>query len=135
MPRRISSVFKKNYIPEIPWSQRALNGKRSNLIKDIRGFLNLLSGFELTNLIKDLIKENEIQFIAEKFYKGLQNLSRPINTVKPKNKHYFYRELKLAHFNLNELKNMGYKISKKLWSSCKKTHKRLLGGKPKIPKD
>ena len=85
MTRKISSIFKKIYFPEIPWSQRAFNGKRSNLIRDIRGLLQLLSGFELTNLIKDLIKENEMQFIAKKYFNGLKNLSCSINTVKPKN--------------------------------------------------
>ena len=98
----------------------------------MRNILQLLSGFEITNFIRDLIKPNEMKYFAEKYFVGLKNLSKPINNVKPKNKHYFYRPLKFAHLRLNELNKMGFKISKKLWSSCKRSNPRLVGGRPPL---
>lgn len=72
MAEKISSIFRNNYYAEIPWSQRVLNGNRSKLINKIRGILELFSGFESTNLIRDLIKPNEMKLVAEKYYQGLK---------------------------------------------------------------
>ena len=93
MPKKVTSIFKNNYRPEIPWSQRIINGNRQKIINEIRNILQLLSGFEITNLIRDLIRPNEMQYVAKKYFVGLKNLSHPINNVTPKNKHYFYRFL------------------------------------------
>ena len=128
----INMILTGNYNPSIPWSQRKLNGQRSSLINDIRRILNLLSGYELTIMIRDLIKPNEVASIAVNYYNALKNLSKPINNIKKKNQHFFYRPLKLAGLTKIDLENMGYKIGKSLWSSCKQNHERKLGGRPKI---
>lgn len=133
--QKISNIFNNEYLPLRPWSQRAINGRKSILIRKIRNILNLFSGFEISNLLKDLIRDYEMRVISVKYYNVLRKLSDPINSLKPKNKHFFFREFKLSHFKLNELKEMNYKISKKLWSSCKKKHERLEGGRKIIPED
>ena len=104
---RILSIFQNEYPLEKPWSQRHINNHRSDLIKNIRRILNIFSGNELVLLLKDLIKPEEMKQIAINYYNGLKNLSEPINNVKKKNQHFFFRPLKLAHITLPELKMMG----------------------------
>lgn len=125
----VLKILKTNYDAERPWSQRPKNSFRCRLIKRIRYILELISGFELTIMLKDLIKPDELKEIAAKYYDGLINLSKPINTVKPKNRYIFYHQLRLANLTLPELKEMNYKISRKLWKSCKNTKERLIGGR------
>ena len=132
---RISSIFDLEFTPEKPWSQRRINNHRVELINNIRKILTIFAGNELTNLLRDLIMPDDMKFVATKYYNGLQRLSRPINFIKTKNKHYFFRELKLAKFTRRELLEMNYKIGKELWSSCKRTHQRLIGGRPSITEE
>lgn len=128
----ITNIFKNNYSPERPWSLRPNNGYRSKLIKKIRNIFDLLSGYEFINLIKDIITPDELKKIAGIYYDGLKNLSKPINSVKQKNRHIFYYQLKLAKIPLRELKKMNYKISNRLWKTCTNTSERLVGGRPPL---
>ena len=129
----ITDIFNHRYTPAMRWSERNKNGSGfNNLVTNIRSILQLLSGNEIINLLKDVIRKNEMKEIAEKYYKGLIGLSIPINKVKPKNKHFFIHQLKVANFSLNEIKEMNFKCSKFLWSSCKRTNERLEGGQPRI---
>jgi hypothetical protein len=128
--KRISEIFNMNFREEKPWNDRSTNGHRVKLINNIRNILNIFSGNQLLLLIKDLIKPNEMKFVATKYYDALQRLSFPINSVKQKNKHIFFRQFKLSNFTLGELNEMDYNIGEKLWSSCKRSHLRLNGGRP-----
>ena len=129
---RISRIFEFEFHPEKPWSQRRLNSHRIELINNIRNILNVFAGNDLTNLLRDLIRQDELKTVASKYYNAIGRLSKPINEVKLKNKHYFFRELKLARLKRPELIDFGFKIGRGLWSSCKRTHQRLHGGREPI---
>lgn len=121
-----------NYSIERPWSQRATNGFKCMMAKKVRRLLEKVSGNEVVELLKDVLKQDEIKVLAKKYYDALSNLSKPINEVKPKNKHVFIHQLKMADLRLSEILEMNYKCSRSLWASCKSTHERLVGGRPRI---
>lgn len=123
------------YAVERPWSKRPLNGYRNTVIRKVRHLLEIISGNEVLELLKDVIKQEEIKIVAKKYYDALSNLSKPINEVKPKNKHVFFHQFKNADMGLPEIWEMGYRCSKSLWASCKSTHERLAGGRPRISEE
>ena len=94
----INMILTGNYNPSIPWSQRKLNGQRSSLINDIRRILNLLSGYELTIMIRDFIKPNEVANIVVTYYNAFKNLSKPINNIKKKKPTLFLSTIKISRF-------------------------------------
>ena len=130
----INSIFHANYLPARPWNTRPDNGYKTNLINEIRKILNLLSGDQMTEMLKDVIKNDELKLVADKYYKGLSLLSVPINIVKKKNQHYFIRPLKLAKISKIELNEMGFQFGNHLWSTCLSEHERLQGGNSCINK-
>ena len=132
MATPIINVLNAEYIPSIPWSRRKKNGNYFKLIGRIREFLSLLAGGEMLFMLRDLVIKDEIKIIAKEYHTALANLSEPINQVKLKNKHLFFRPLKNAQITMTELKEMKYKIGNTLWSSCKRNYPRKLGGRPKI---
>jgi len=128
----ITSIFNVEYDAAIPWSRRKDNGQKNQLILKIRRILNLLSGNEMLHLLRDLIQKEERKFISKEYFNALKNLSEPINKIKKKNQHFFYRPMKMARLTRQELTDMDYQIGKELWSSCKKKNERLVGGRQKI---
>ena len=116
----------------VPWTERPVDGNRHTLVGKIRSILSLLSGNSIISMLNDLITKDERKIIAGKYHDALRNMSRPVNIVKSKNKHYFIYQLKLAGLTLNEVKNLGFLCGEKLWSSCKNTRERFHGGRPRM---
>jgi len=54
------------------------------------------------------------------------------NSVKQKEKFNYIKCLKEAGLSLDFCKNLGFKASKHLWSTCLRTNQRKKGGRPKI---
>ena len=124
----ITSIFNVEYDAAIPWSRRKENGQRNQLILKIRRILNLLTG----NSLATRFGSKRRKFISKEYFNALKNLSEPINKIKKKNQHFFYRPMKMARLTRQELTDMDYQIGKELWSSCKKKNERLVGGRQKI---
>jgi hypothetical protein len=129
---QILRVLNNEYIAGKNWSQRnKTSSKFKILIRKIKHFLNLMSGFDLLNMIKDLLSDEEIRIISQKYVSALNGLANTINKrVKTKQKHDFIRPLRLSDLTLSNIKDLGFNCGKELWKNCLDERPRLQGGRP-----
>jgi hypothetical protein len=129
---QILRVLNNQYNPGKNWSQRnKTSSKFKILIRKIKNFLNLMSGFDLLNMIKDLLTEEELLIISQKYVAALSGLANTVNKrVTMKEKHDFIRPLRLADLTLSNIKDLGFNCGKELWKNCLDERPRLPGGRP-----
>ena len=79
---QILRVLNNQYNPGKNWSQRnKTSSKFKILIRKIKNFLNLMSGFDLLNMIKDLLTEEELLIISQKYVAALSGLANTVNKI------------------------------------------------------
>ncbi len=64
----IQKIIVKEFVPFEPWS--SFNRQGGNFyakIKQIRSLLNIISGGEIPNMIKDLLSDQDNNFFTERF--------------------------------------------------------------------
>jgi hypothetical protein len=77
---QILRVLNNQYNAGKNWSQRnKTSSKFKILIRKIKNFLNLMSGYDLLNMIKDLLSEEEIMNISQKYVSALNGLANTVN--------------------------------------------------------
>ena len=90
---QIIRALNNQYTASKNWSQRnKTSSKFKILIFKIKRFLNLLSGNDLINMIKDILSEEELSILSHKYVNALNGLATYVNKrVKTKQKHHFIR--------------------------------------------
>ena len=81
-------------------------------------------------MLKDILHNEEIDFIAKKHSDALTNYANLFNNEKKKYKFKLLNPLKDANFRLDDAKKFNFKASKKLWASCSNKKERNPGGRP-----
>jgi hypothetical protein len=77
---QILRVLNNQYNAGKNWSQRnKTSSKFKILIRKIKNFLNFMSGYDLLNMIKDLLSEEEIMNISQKYVSALNGLANTVN--------------------------------------------------------
>lgn len=82
--------------------------------------------------MKEILKHEEINIIADKHTNALKHYAVIFNSEKSKKKFKLLSPLKLAHFSLPEVKRFNYNAGKKIWRNCSNGQERNAGGRPKI---
>jgi len=131
---QIIRILNQEFLPAKNWSNRnKTSTKFKLLIHKIKGFLNLLSGNELVNMIIDVLSEEEKLILSQKYISALQGIAKTVNNrVKPKKKHYFKKPLRLATLTLSNIQELGFNCGKRLWKNCLDENERLPGGRPTL---
>lgn len=120
---------------EVPLLENWNNQNQRNrfLLKlKIRDILNKLSGNNLTTMLSSVLSSEEKKAINNNTFTALRNFSEFSNSAKLKEKFKYIRCLKQAGLSLDFSKNLGFKVSKHLWSTCSRGDARKKGGRPKI---
>lgn len=52
------------------------------------------------------------------FQNALINLSKEINSLKPKEKHRYVLQIKKSCLSLNEARNLGFNFTAYMWKNC-----------------
>ncbi len=83
-------------------------------------------------MLKEILKDSEINQIAAKHILALRHFSTLFNTEKQKQKHKFISPIRKAGFSIKEASFLNFKVSQYLWKNCLVLNKRKLGGRPKL---
>jgi hypothetical protein len=123
-----------NNQPPRRWRYRLSDTQKLAHLKKVIKIIRWASGNDLGRMLIDLFKYKSIYFATfTRESKALKKILRKLNNrIKPKNKHYFLRSLRLSGFSREECIELGFKHSTHLWESCYDRQKRLLGGRPKM---
>ena len=84
--------------------------------------------------MKDVLKHEEIDFIATKHTNALKNFATLFNGEKMKKKFKLLSPLKNANFSRPEVIKLNYKAGAKIWRNCTIGSTRNNGGRPKLHK-
>ena len=113
------------------WNQQ--NQKDKYVLKlKLRQILSNISGNNLADMLSSVLTSEEKQSINKDVFRAMRNFSLLSNSVKQKERFKYIRCLKEARLSLDFSKNLGFKASKHLWSTCLRTVPRNKGGRPKI---
>lgn len=131
---QIIRILNQQFLPAKNWSYRNKTSRKFKLlVLKIKGFLNLLSGNELVNMINDVLSEEEKIFLSQKYISALQGIARTVNKrINSKRKHYFIRPLRMATLTLSNIQELGFNCGKRLWKNCLDEKERLPGGRPTL---
>jgi len=113
------------------WNQN--NRKEKFVLKrKLRQILDQMLGNNLVEILSSVLTTEEKQGINKDVFRAMSNFSRLSNSVKQKERFKYIQCLKEARLSLDFCKNLGFKASKYLWSTCHRTNHRNKGGRPKI---
>lgn len=113
------------------WNQQSQKDKFLLKLK-LRQIINQISGNNLAEMLTSVLTSEEKQSINKDVFRAMRNFSRLSNSMKQKERFNYIRCLKEAGLSLDFSKNLGFKASKHLWSTCIRTEPRNKGGRPKI---
>lgn len=125
----IKRLSHENVQPFKKWSLR--HEKSTQIRKEIRELLIVLSGNDLISMISSILTKEEIESLNLKHVECLKKLSDYYKTIKPKERHHFIRPFREANFSRSETINLGFLCSKNLWLTCLNNNERACVGKPK----
>jgi len=96
----INKIQNKNYEPFKSWNEQNSGGSKTYLKEQIRSLLEIVSGLEVTALVKDLLNDMEKEKIQEKELLALKNIGELYSSqngryFKPKIKRTLVKQLKL----------------------------------------
>ena len=96
--------------------------------------LVFVSGDDLRNLLNSVLEEiDHNQNIRTREHSALIGIISNLNLrIKPKCKHFYLKELRIAGFSKSEVKKLGFKFSDWLWEKWLDSTNRNLGGRPSI---
>lgn len=115
------------------WSKRNKRcGGYYKCVSNIRKILDLISGSDTIDMLKDIIKESEKKQLNSDVYTALSNMNQLFIDSKPKMRHTIIRPLKKAQISYRKIKKMGFKASHSLWKNCLSENIRNSGGKKNI---
>lgn len=100
--------------------------------KKVRQVLELISGNNLIEMLKDVLNNDEKNQLNEKINSALSNMDNIFKMTKPKNKHRISLAFKRARISLRKARNLGFNISSKLWKNCSNLAIRNKGGRKAI---
>jgi hypothetical protein len=84
-------------------------------------------------MIRDILSEEELSVLSQKYVHALNGLANTVNNkVTTKQKHHFIRPLRQASFTLANIKELGFNCGKDLWKKCLDDRERLPGSRPII---
>ena len=125
----LNDLLNKPIEPLKKWSERSLSGGSfSNLCKDVRHVLDLISGNDTVSMLKFVLSSSEIDELASKYINVIKTLSVEYNTTAPKDRHNLIRAFRENGFSIYETRALGWNASFNLWHSCGRKESRSLGG-------
>ena len=100
----------------------------AHLIKKCRKILDLISGNDKIEMLKNILNKHEKEQLMDERYKNaLSRFGELSNQAKTKFKHTFVRPMRLAKFTLNKTKTLNFKIGQRLWKTSLDVTKRHPG--------
>lgn len=107
----IEKVLNKKHF--VKWSVLLSGGSKSSLKSEIRSFLEVVSGYDIVPLIKDLCSDIEYEEIQENELKALKNIGDVYSSengkyFKPNVKRNLVKNLKLSGITRKKAIKLGY---------------------------
>ena len=132
MDRFIRKIRRQRH-PLKQWNLRTSHDKKK-VLKKLIEILVFVSGDDLRNLLNSVLEEiDHNQNIRTREHSALIGIISNLNLrIKPKCKHFYLKELRIAGFSKSEVKKLGFKFSDWLWEKCLDSTNRNLGGRPSI---
>jgi hypothetical protein len=131
---QITRVLNNQFVPAKNWNNRnKTSSKHKLLIRKIRNFLDMLSGYDMLSMLHDVLSTQERSSLCRKYVDALNGIAKTVNRrVEVKRKHYFIRPLRLAALTLSNINELGFECGKQLWKNCLSDNERLPGGRPRL---
>ncbi|RNA36654.1 hypothetical protein BpHYR1_036032 [Brachionus plicatilis] len=95
------------------------------LKNDVRKILNLISGNDIIEMLKDVLTQKEKRNLVDpKHEHALKELAYYYKKSDLKKRHFFIRPLRNTSINFSEIRRLGFRVSKHLWNTCSNTNER-----------
>lgn len=130
----LDKILNIDFSKNLKWSNRRKRGGGFYLKKkQIRKILDLISGEDLINMLKDVLTEEEKYFLSGKIGESFKKMNEIYNSKGNKKiKRDFLLKFKLAKLSIRKARKFGFKISSSIWKE-KSKFKKL--GRPNLSKD